>query len=248
LDLLIRQPISKALLSLPIPAAMARGDPVPQHGSRVPYERFWDQYGRRKWDNWVEHVPLHQQSTGINAGVMLLPGRSERFLKTMATELADWEHPEHYPTYMPEQEYLGRWCGTFLGPDAWTHISCKYNYELDKDHRVPFDFTSEHKLYKDDLSWGLQNLAVAHFSGMRIKPWDLLFEKKEVEKKEEGHEAGGYERYKGAPCIGEIEEAELLKYDDPLTRACLREWLQQFRNVFVGVDVQQLLDAADAVS
>lgn len=248
LDLLIRKPIASALLSLSPPAALARADPVPEHGARVPYERFWDQYGRRRWDDWVEHVPRHQQSTGINAGVMLLPGKSEHLLDTMIAELADYEHPEHYPTYMPEQEYLGRWCGTFMGPDAWTHISCRFNYELDKDHRVPFDFTEEHKRFKKDISWGLENLAVAHFSGTQIKPWNILFCEANEKGESNGSSKEGIEvhakalaSYTGPPSLGDDEDAALKRYEDPLTKECIREWLQRFREVFAGVDVDLLL-------
>ena len=50
----------------------------------------------------------------------------------MMAELADWEHLEHYATYMPEQEYLARFYGTF---SSWSHISCAYNFEIDKNEQ-----------------------------------------------------------------------------------------------------------------
>eukprot|EP00929_Paragymnodinium_shiwhaense_P104202 TRINITY_DN68340_c0_g1_i1.p1 TRINITY_DN68340_c0_g1~~TRINITY_DN68340_c0_g1_i1.p1 ORF type:complete len:545 (-),score=78.86 TRINITY_DN68340_c0_g1_i1:2-1636(-) len=254
LDILVREPIADALLSLQVPAALVRGEPVPKHGEKVPYERFWDNYGRRKFDGEIESLPRHQQSTGINAGVMLLPGQRPDAAEAMMTELADWAHPEHYATYMPEQEYLGRWFGTFMGPQAWTHISCRYNFELDKDARVPFDFTEEHRKFKADVAWGLQNLSIAHFSGTRIKPWDLLFvtgtapsdevsmllavrESSSDAVKEVLQRCG----YRGAPPVGAQEDQLLSQYSDALTRACMREWLAHFRETFRGVDTPTLL-------
>mmetsp|Transcript_90835 Transcript_90835/g.265913 ORF Transcript_90835/g.265913 Transcript_90835/m.265913 type:complete len:516 (+) Transcript_90835:55-1602(+) len=239
LDLLVRAPIGELLAMRP-PAAMVRGDPSPAHGERVPYQRFWSGYERRRWDDGTgpEALPRHQQASGVNAGVMLLPGKCEHFLASMAAELLDWEHPEHYPTYMPEQEYLGRWCGTFLGPRAWSHIDCRFNYELDKDLRVPFDFTAEHRRYKDDLAWGLDRLAVAHFSGLRIKPWDLLF-------REAGPEGRTDRVYVGPPATRDEEDHLLGWYEDPLTKTCLFEWLQQFREMSSGMDMAALLGSAE---
>eukprot|EP00927_Polykrikos_kofoidii_P052140 TRINITY_DN45926_c0_g1_i1.p1 TRINITY_DN45926_c0_g1~~TRINITY_DN45926_c0_g1_i1.p1 ORF type:complete len:472 (+),score=42.22 TRINITY_DN45926_c0_g1_i1:123-1538(+) len=237
LDILVRSNVSE-LLALGTPAAMVRGEPSPTHGERVPYERFWQGYNRRRWDESSEPelLPRHQQASGINAGVMLLPGRSSEYLDAMTAELVDWEHPEHYPTYMPEQEYLGRWCGTFLGPRAWTHIDCRFNFELDKDVRVPFDFTKEHARYKADVAWGLQNLVVAHFSGLRIKPWDLLFREGDDSSWE-----GRAHTYVGAPAAGIEEDTALREYADPLTRACLAEWLCRFREMSDGIDIDALL-------
>ena len=66
----------------------------------------------------------------------------ESLMEYIKFEVADKEHPSHYPTFMPEQEYLGRLIGTC---SEWRHLSCAYNFEIDKNRRVPFDFSEEHK-------------------------------------------------------------------------------------------------------
>eukprot|EP00397_Hematodinium_sp_SG-2012_P038108 GEMP01041414.1.p1 GENE.GEMP01041414.1~~GEMP01041414.1.p1 ORF type:complete len:242 (+),score=42.28 GEMP01041414.1:233-958(+) len=127
LDILVRKPLTD-LMALSWPAAHARGEPALQHGEIVPYRRFWENYENRQFNGKVEELPNHQQSSGINAGVMVLPGNRPDLLGHITRELSDWDHPEHYPTYMPEQEYLSRWFGTFEGP--WRHVGCEYNYEV----------------------------------------------------------------------------------------------------------------------
>lgn len=57
-------------------------------------------------------------STGINAGIMLLtPDTSE--LEGMIDEISDDTHPEHCYCNGPEQDYLSRYY------PQWRHISCR---------------------------------------------------------------------------------------------------------------------------
>jgi hypothetical protein len=93
----------------------------------------------------------------------------------MEAEVQDWYHPEHYGTYMPEQEYLSRWFGTF---DKWSHIDCCFNFEIDKNERVPHDFTEAHEAIRAGGATGHVGARVLHFSGTGVKPWDLLLEKR----------------------------------------------------------------------
>ena len=130
LDLLVRdggESLAK-LFQLRAPAAMKRGPPIPDHGARVPYGLIWGHPTRRKGDE----LPQHQQASGINAGVMLLrPDKA--ILHEMDSEVHDYDHPQHYGTFMPEQEYISRFYGTF---DQWTHMSCNFNFEIDKNERT----------------------------------------------------------------------------------------------------------------
>eukprot|EP00438_Fugacium_kawagutii_P018030 Skav216299 [mRNA] locus=scaffold494:135540:149103:- [translate_table: standard] len=157
LDLLVRDcgtSLAK-LFQLRAPAAMKRGAPIPSHGARVPYAWIWGHPTRRQGDL----LPQHQQASGINAGVMLLkPDRT--ILNEMISEVHDYDHPQHYGTYMPEQEYMSRFYGTF---DQWTHLSCNFNFEIDKNEpwqieRIPHDFTEAHaaRLWDAMLEWLLQ--------------------------------------------------------------------------------------------
>ena len=83
----------------------------------------------------------------------------------MCEEVVNENHAEHYATYMPEQEYLTRFYGTFR---QWTHIDPQFNYELDKETRVPHDWSDRHSALNED---GYPEVVVFHFSGMPIKPW-----------------------------------------------------------------------------
>ena len=177
IDILVRSPPDlkplESLFSLDAPAAMKRGDPCPPHGAKVPYSNFWTHPQRRD----VDKIPAHQQVSGINAGVMLFNTNKE-LVREMEAELMDWWHPEHYATYMPEQEYLSRYFGTF---SEWTHISCKYNFEIDKNERIKHDFTEAHKriIAEGTLADAHPGAVVLHYSGHRVKPWDLLFQTEE---------------------------------------------------------------------
>ena len=93
------------------------------------------------------------------AGVMLLKPDQAVF-DAMSSEIFDYEHPEHYETYMPEQEYLSRFYGTF---DKWTHISCQYNFEIDKNERIPHDFSVAHENIRNGA--GHKGAVVLHYSG-----------------------------------------------------------------------------------
>ncbi|CAE8622817.1 unnamed protein product [Polarella glacialis] len=158
-----------SLFNLRAPAAMKRGPPVPLHGQELAYSLLWGHPTRREGDA----LPPHQQASGINAGVMLLQPDPALFTQ-IDQEVHDWYHPEHYATYMPEQEYLGRLYGTF---DRWTHISCRFNFEVDKNERIPHDFTEAHEVIRAAgapehvLHVGA---SVLHYSGSGVKPWDLL--------------------------------------------------------------------------
>eukprot|EP00971_Amphidinium_carterae_P017262 340745-Amphidinium_carterae.1 len=142
---------------------MRRGPSVPRHGACVPYQDVWDHTTRRAGDA----LPAHQQAGGINAGEMLLQPCANTY-ECMLAEIADDAHPEHYGTYMPEQEYLGRFYGT---GSVWRHISCRYNFEVDKRERVPHDHTEEHERL---LLSTPDEIVVLHYSGLGCKPWDLL--------------------------------------------------------------------------
>lgn len=170
LDMLVRREAMdveslESLFDVEAPAAMTRGDPVPRHGEVVPYSRFWSYLKRRTKDK----IPVHQQCSGINAGLMLLKPDEDLFNQALE-EVNDRNHPEHYATYMPEQEYLGRLYGTF---DTWRHISCRFNFEIDKNERVPVDFTEAHEVIRQQQNHA--GAAILHYSGTNIKPWDLIF-------------------------------------------------------------------------
>ena len=188
LDLLVRsvgiaggdfQPL-ESVFDLQAPAAMKRGPPVPNHGQAISYAEMWGHPTRRTGDA----LPFHQQASGINAGVMLLRPDAEDFA-LIEKELRDWYHPEHYATYMPEQEYLSRFYGTF---SRWTHMECCYNYEIDKNERVPHDFTERHEAIRTrhNAMMSVEGSAratsshpgalVLHYSGLSVKPWKLLWE------------------------------------------------------------------------
>jgi len=177
LDMLVRPPIDgcnglESLFDLPTPAAMKRGSPVPKHGVAVPYTSIWSHPTRREADK----LPPHQQASGINAGTMLFRPDAKVF-KQMEAEVRDWHFPEHYSTYMPEQEYLSRFFGTF---EQWTHVHCRYNYEIDKRERIPHDWTEAHEaiLGENAADSKMVGAVVLHYSGTGIKPWDLLLQKK----------------------------------------------------------------------
>lgn len=168
LDMLVRAPPTGVpglggLFALSAPAAMKRGEPAPQHGERVAYSSIWGHPTRRATDG----IPPHQQASGINAGTMLLRPDAAAY-QQMEAEVREWYHPEHYATYMPEQEYLSRFYGTF---ECWTHIDCRFNYELDKVERIPHDWTQAHETMRRP---GHDGAVVLHYSGTSVKPWEVL--------------------------------------------------------------------------
>eukprot|EP00928_Gymnodinium_smaydae_P093682 TRINITY_DN7798_c2_g2_i2.p1 TRINITY_DN7798_c2_g2~~TRINITY_DN7798_c2_g2_i2.p1 ORF type:complete len:463 (+),score=66.14 TRINITY_DN7798_c2_g2_i2:33-1391(+) len=164
----IREPLS-GLFDLRPPAAMLRarrGCPEPSHGERLPYTAIWSHPEWRK----LGDVPVHQQACGINAGVMVLRPDPVAF-EAMEAELRDWFHPEHYTTMMPEQEYLGRFYGTF---DYWTHMDCKFNFEVrgwwpfteaDGEQGPPVDYGNAHEAIRQGGALGHPGAVVLHFSG-----------------------------------------------------------------------------------
>merc|ERR1719353_852863 len=102
---------------------------------------------------------------------------------SMVCELADRGHPEHYTTNMPEQEYIGRFYGTF---EEWTHIDCRFNFEVRgwwpfssvqeaadaaetvgdaEKYRVPLDFGEQHEAIRQDGRLGHPGAVALHFSG-----------------------------------------------------------------------------------
>lgn len=98
---------------VPAPAALQRGEnPGAVLGGPVPYEAYWRGYERKVWveddgKTYKEHHPAFEQASGINSGVMLLEP-SAALLQFLKEDMSQWDHPGHYATYMPEQEYLGR--------------------------------------------------------------------------------------------------------------------------------------------
>jgi hypothetical protein len=82
----------------------------------------------------------------------------------MVSEISVENHPEHLGTFGPEQDYLSRFYCTFIRGD-WSHIHARYNYQL----MLPDDYcSSAHKAL--DIA---QDVVVAHYSGPRVKPWEL---------------------------------------------------------------------------
>jgi hypothetical protein len=151
LDMLIRRNID-VLFELPTPAALKRssGRGQPSHGGSFD-----------GWDLWRQDC--EDMCSGINAGVMLLQP-DLRIYKRMLAEIKDPNHPEHIGTFGPEQDYLSRFYCTFLS-GTWTHIHARYNYQL----QLPDDYVSaEHRALSI-----LDDVAVSHFSGGRVKPWEL---------------------------------------------------------------------------
>lgn len=181
LDMLVRSPEKagcggedlSSLFQFHCPAAMRRGRDAPgaglRHGDVVPFSRIWQSSARRECDR----LPPHQQASGINAGVMLLKPDAVVF-QQMLGEVRDWYHPEHYATYMPEQEYLSRFYSTF---DRWTHIDCRFNFEIDKNERVAHDWSERHEEVRQAATDSCHHpgVVVLHYSGMGVKPWDLLY-------------------------------------------------------------------------
>jgi len=224
LDLLVRAPASggeglESLFALPTPAAMKRGLPVPAHGEQVSYCDIWEYPARRSGDN----LPQHQQASGINAGVMLLRPDTSVF-DQMEAEVKDWYHPEHYATYMPEQEYLSRFYGTY---EQWTHIACHFNFEIDKNERIPHDWTPAHQAVRDASAFH-PGVVVLHYSGTGVKPWDLLYQRRGDATTLRAQSAQAVEelhRRLAAEGPGDFLEGYA---DTARLWAALLEWLEQF--------------------
>lgn len=261
LDLLIRHPSIagtdlqplESVFDLDTPAAMKRGPPVPKHGDAVNYAEMWGHATRRTGDK----LPFHQQASGINAGVMLLEPDLKVFA-LMEKELRDWYHPEHYPTYMPEQEYLSRFYGTF---SRWTHVDCCYNFEVDKNERVPHDFTEAHEMIRSKdkamRSQGVESASnpgaiVIHYSGLSVKPWKLLWEYFERGDSRKPNlliaSAAGLRQLRDGYNREASDGQRLDGYDDrERLFSAMKEWLDQFLEVAEelqqtgGVDVVQLV-------
>jgi len=249
IDMLVRAPPDMSeiepldsLFMLEAPAAMKRGDPCPAHGARVAYCDLWAHPGRRAGDK----IPVHQQASGINAGVMLFKPDAAT-MHEMEAEVRDWYHPEHYATYMPEQEYLTRFYGTF---SQWTHVGCAYNFEVDKNERIPHDFTEAHKPIRaagTPLANSHPGAVVLHYSGHGVKPWNLLFETSPATESESSG-ASSWKRKWEAPqeqlvvatagglaqfqerLIAEGPAHRLEGYNDtPRLWAAILEWLEQLQ-------------------
>jgi len=152
IDMLIRESLDD-LFKLQAPAALKRasGRDQPEHGGPFHAEDLW----RSLRDD---------MCSGINAGVMLLQP-DQRVYDRMVAEIKDSRHPEHIGTYGPEQDYLSRFYCTFIR-GAWTHLHARYNYQL----MLPDDYVSKaHR--KLDVR---RDVAVAHYSGPRVKPWKIV--------------------------------------------------------------------------
>ena len=149
LDLLIRGEMD-SLFKLPAPAAMVRGQCALRHGDTVPIDTFYSG---------------HRQVLGINCGVMLVEPNAAVFDKMLA-EVEEHNHPEHWPSHGPEQDYLSRYYNAF---GQWTNMSCRYNYQV-------------HLTQYGSLEWhhynvqGHPDVSVFHFSGRLVKPWQLILD------------------------------------------------------------------------
>lgn len=151
LDMLIRKNIDE-LLELRAPASMKRssGKEQPEHGGTFSSEDIWRRSGE-------------DMCSGINAGVMLLQP-DLRVYERMVAEIMDDKHPEHVGTYGPEQDYLSRFYAAYIHGE-WTHLHARFNYQL----MLPNDYVSSaHRAINVE-----RDVAVAHYSGPRVKPWEL---------------------------------------------------------------------------
>jgi len=178
IDMLIREGLDH-LFDLPAPGALKRasGQGQPPHGGFYGNEELW----RDRRDD---------TKSGINAGVMLLKPDNAVY-RRMLEEVQDDDHPEHIGSYGPEQDYISRfYCAFFEG--RWTHLHAKYNYQL----MLPNDYVSQAHRDLDVL----RDVAVAHYSGPRVKPWKMVQAARDSD-------------------LGEAEVERLL-YDDSL-RACM---------------------------
>eukprot|EP00747_Dinoflagellata_sp_TGD_P195049 gnl/TRDRNA2_/TRDRNA2_63168_c0_seq1.p1 gnl/TRDRNA2_/TRDRNA2_63168_c0~~gnl/TRDRNA2_/TRDRNA2_63168_c0_seq1.p1 ORF type:complete len:570 (-),score=99.56 gnl/TRDRNA2_/TRDRNA2_63168_c0_seq1:107-1816(-) len=155
IDLLVRENIDH-LFELPAPAAMVRGPEVGYvHGERIKGQYFFA-------GSWHEDYSWGQ-SSGINAGVMLLRPDAERF-KQCLREVADKQHPEHIAGRGPEQDYLSRF---FAG--EWRHLSVAYNFQL---HQMYYALSPAYVSIADRVEFLLnpERIKVIHYSS-EPKPW-----------------------------------------------------------------------------
>lgn len=162
-DLIVRRNIDE-LFSLPVPAALKRpgGRDQPNHGERFHASILWD-WRQLKQDDNPQSSDIdgwrYDMVSGINAGVMLLRPNHVVYQR-MLSEIADNAHPEHLNCYGPEQEYLGRFFSTF-GP-GWTHMDARFNYQALLGRSA--------NRFMRNLD-GQREVAIAHFSGPKVKPW-----------------------------------------------------------------------------
>ncbi|CAJ1424259.1 unnamed protein product, partial [Effrenium voratum] len=159
-DLLVCSNIDE-LFELPAPAAMGRGPwSGYRHGQRMNGSYFFGgtRPGPYGWN----------QSSGINAGVMLLQPCPETLSECLA-EVADERHPEHIQGNGPEQDYLSRY---FAG--TWRHISVAYNFQL---HQMYYVLSPECVTSADRAEFlGCpEKVKVFHYSS-EPKPWARLLD------------------------------------------------------------------------
>jgi len=155
LDILVRGNLDE-LFQLRAPASLKRcsGKEQPEHGGDYMAEDFFSFSRRVDKSNWAG---------GMNAGVMLLEP-NKKIYERMCQEIQDPWHPEHYGSYTPEQDYLGRFYGTF-GRGAWTHLHAKFNYQPN----LPDNYVgSAHRSIEVP-----RDVIVAHYSGPMVKPWKI---------------------------------------------------------------------------
>mmetsp|Transcript_38114 Transcript_38114/g.89316 ORF Transcript_38114/g.89316 Transcript_38114/m.89316 type:complete len:746 (+) Transcript_38114:46-2283(+) len=161
IDLLVLHNIDD-LFELEAPAAMVRGPQVNySHGERVNGAYFFagSRDDRYSWG----------QSSGINAGIMLLEPSAETFSQ-MLSEVTDDRHPEHVPGSGPEQDYLSRFYAS-----SWRHISVGYNFQL---HHMYFALSPAcPKADRLPLMEEPDKIKVLHYSS-EPKPWSRLLEEK----------------------------------------------------------------------
>ncbi|CAE8617493.1 unnamed protein product, partial [Polarella glacialis] len=150
-DLLVRRNMDCLFLRA-APAALRRHAAADfPDGKRINGAEFYDATGN--------------QSSGINAGVMILEP-SARDFEIMSREIQDEWHPEHHESRMPEQDYLTRFY-----VDRWHALGVQYNYQV---HQIAF--TDRGGLEQcPRLALDYEEVSVVHFSACP-KPRDLLTE------------------------------------------------------------------------
>lgn len=162
IDLLVKENIDD-LFDYPAPMAMVRGPQVGyKHGERVNGSYFF--FGIRD-----DHYSWGQ-SSGINAGVMLLRP-DEAVFQQMMSEVTNDEHPEHIRGNGPEQDYLSRFYA-----DEWRHLSVAYNFQL---HHMYFSLSPTCHSTADRTPFILQPdlIKIIHYSS-EPKPWSRCLEEK----------------------------------------------------------------------
>lgn len=154
-DMLVQDNIDD-LFDLPAPAAMTRGPSSGySHGDRIQGQYF---FGGSRPGHWS-----WGQSSGINAGVMVLEPSEETSQQCLA-EVADSSHPEHVRGNGPEQDYLSRFFAS-----EWSQVDVAYNFQL---HQMYFALSPTCMKAADRTAFfgKPEKVKVFHYSS-EPKPW-----------------------------------------------------------------------------